>query len=532
MTHLARQASRLRTWSGARLYAHLGTVVAGCLSAQCGAQSEGARQDSRNLESTEREDGDRPTGDPAGAPSDEDSATGGRASDDPAGAGTGNVAPLGGAGGAVVHEPGAGGVGVIAGSGAGGASGSPPSPPVDVAPSPPPGVPVAVECGADGKASLVSGLNPAEPVDELAHYTWYANEAAPMLLAHEGQACEVDAGACPSLDAAPPTPGFFKGVQTEVYEYLVYRRGETLGYVLDQDQLIAFLGTIDTPNEAALVLWGVYRDAGCDTIRELPEGAYWSTGSYMVSSCPVTEQQFDLLVAPDGGVTEEAIGEPVVGNVCIGRRPEGLLPSTSPRSSSPLAAYFTENARLEASAVLAFAALERELRAHGAPPALLARVRAAAADERRHAKVTADLARRFEGSGPHAVAAIGPVRGLLDIALENATEGCVRELYGAAVAQWQALHARDLEVRRTYEAIARDEAEHAALSLSIADWLHNQLSTSERAQVEHARACAREALRAELLCEPDPDLVRVAGVPTAQQASSLLDAVDLDAFAA
>jgi hypothetical protein len=51
--------------------------------------------------------------------------------------------------------------------------------------------------------------------------------------------------------------------------------------------------------------------------------------------------------------------------------------------------------------------------------------------------VTADLARRH-GVAPLPIK-VGafPARSLEDLAVENATEGCVRETYGALLALWQ-----------------------------------------------------------------------------------------------
>jgi hypothetical protein len=47
-------------------------------------------------------------------------------------------------------------------------------------------------------------------------------------------------------------------------------------------------------------------------------------------------------------------------------------------------------------------------------------------------------------------------RSLVELALENIREGCVRETWGAACAVVQSMKATDLEVRRAMRAIARD----------------------------------------------------------------------------
>src|SRR5262245_15846645 len=68
-------------------------------------------------------------------------------------------------------------------------------------------------------------------------------------------------------------------------------------------------------------------------------------------------------------------------SVCIGgRRPEGLALALTSAGASGAGALFAELAELEAASVPAFGRLARELGASGAPPALVAEARRAAAD--------------------------------------------------------------------------------------------------------------------------------------------------------
>ena len=53
----------------------------------------------------------------------------------------------------------------------------------------------------------------------------------------------------------------------------------------------------------------------------------------------------------------------------------------------------------------------------------------------------------------------------VEIARENAEEGCVRETFGALLAAHQAAYACDPEVREVMTRIAGDELRHAALAL-------------------------------------------------------------------
>ena len=113
-------------------------------------------------------------------------------------------------------------------------------------------------------------------------------------------------------------------------------------------------------------------------------------------------------------------------------------------------------------------------------------------------------------------------RSLLDIALENAIEGCVRETYGAAVASWQAKQAGDPALRSLMRGIARDERRHAALSWRVGAWLERRLSDEERARVFAARQGAIETLSSEARGRWPGEVQLAAGLPSPEQASRLL----------
>jgi hypothetical protein len=133
----------------------------------------------------------------------------------------------------------------------------------------------------------------------------------------------------------------------------------------------------------------------------------------------------------------------------------------------------------------------------------------------------ARLARRFgtraEGGRPprHAI------RSLLEIAIDNVSEGCVRETYGALLGMWQARSAEDADVRATMRAIAHDEARHASLSFALHRWMVGALTPAAARLVEEARRQAWEDLRASLR-EPSTEVAHVAGWPTQRQAGALL----------
>lgn len=140
-----------------------------------------------------------------------------------------------------------------------------------------------------------------------------------------------------------------------------------------------------------------------------------------------------------------------------------------------LEAAWTRLAAMEHASIAAFARLTLELMAHGAPAALLADVQAAAADEVDHARRCFAQASRHAGQAlaPGPFPFTGPVviRGdLAAIAADAASEGCVGETVGAALAAASAASATDPAAKADLAAIAADEARHAALSWRVVAW--------------------------------------------------------------
>ena len=112
-----------------------------------------------------------------------------------------------------------------------------------------------------------------------------------------------------------------------------------------------------------------------------------------------------------------------------------------------------------------------------------------------------------------------------NVAAENAVEGCVRESYGAAVAAFQGECAGDLAVRRTMRAIARDEAQHAALGWDIDAWAVSRLSRAHRARLDEIREQARAALAGSLQQPVPAEVSSILGVPPAPAAARLAAAI-------
>lgn len=310
--------------------------------------------------------------------------------------------------------------------------------------------------------------------------------------------------------------------------FLVFTRGDEVGVVDTPEALVSFLGTIDTPEEARFVLSTVSPPLECYTApfktgwRRDDDGAWEIVTN--VGDCGGAVR-LQTKISPAGVVTTVS-REEVRPNGACGRRPDGLVATQTDGAAESLAAWLAEAAHLEAASVIAFRRLEEELLQLGAPRELRMRARRSRADEIRHARDMTLLARRH-GREPLPVAIqSSPSRTAFAIALENAVEGCVRETYGALVANYQARMTTDPELRFVMQRIAADEGRHAELAHDVAAWLEPRLETSERAKIAEARDAAIAELRASLERAPADDVVRRAGMPGPRDALALLDLLD------
>jgi hypothetical protein len=191
------------------------------------------------------------------------------------------------------------------------------------------------------------------------------------------------------------------------------------------------------------------------------------------------------------------------------------------KRGSALAEHLSASVWLEAASVHAFETLAEDLAAHGAPAALQRAARSAANDERRHARAMSDLAVRFGVSAPPPRRRKRPPQTLVALAIDNAVEGCVHETFGAALACFQALRARDPAARRAMRAIARDEARHAGLADAVARWAEARLSPRQRERLHTARSRAAHALARALRAPVPRELIDSLGMPTSAQARAM-----------
>jgi hypothetical protein len=172
--------------------------------------------------------------------------------------------------------------------------------------------------------------------------------------------------------------------------------------------------------------------------------------------------------------------------------------------------------------VYAFEQLARELTTYCAPRALIAAALHAADDEVRHARVMGALARTHGGEPIAAEVEPPAARTLEQIAIENATEGCIRETYGALVGGYQARHATDPRVRAALGEIAADEARHAALSHRVHSWALEQLDAHARERVRAAQMRALAELSAECALDTHAAIREALGLPPPSVALALL----------
>jgi hypothetical protein len=310
--------------------------------------------------------------------------------------------------------------------------------------------------------------------------------------------------------------------------YLVTTRGDAVDVVLTDNAFVQ--KSLTTLGEVLIAANFVGTNYSCQydlppTYDDLGKGKYRVVGRTIGGYCGEQLKNIVETSSSDApGATTKFIEKQQSTQPCaIGRRPEGLCDLIGAGGQQhPVGEFFAEAAKLEAASVHAFATMHRELAALGADAQLLERVESARKDEVRHTSLTVALARRYGTAPKRATIARAKSRSVLEIALENAVEGCVRETYGAVVAAYQARVAQDPAIAAALAEIAVDEAAHAQLSWDVADFLDAQLSGIEREQVSTARVRAAEQLHNELAIDVCDELQGAAGLPNSMLAQSLL----------
>lgn len=245
---------------------------------------------------------------------------------------------------------------------------------------------------------------------------------------------------------------------------------------LSSEQIDAIVASYDLPDREAIP---------CETACEEAYGE-----PVAVDSC-----SFSVAPAPDGTGLVSCTGTYTYCNNPEGRRPLGHVESGDDACGTPLGRSLAAMAYLEAASVDAFEQLADALTGWDAPKRLIERCRAAADDERRHARWITTLAAAHGGRVPTPMRTHG-VWTRLAHAEHNAREGCVLETFAALLAGVRARRVPDPRLRRVFVRIAADEARHAQLAWDLDAWFRTQLDTDAIARVEAARAQALAQLPA------------------------------------
>ena len=394
------------------------------------------------------------------------------------------------------------------------------------------------------ESSLLTGLSPSAPADYYELRTDTLSESTDSqgsatsstrsrVLAQRGVACASarDKGACQN-DYKALTKTFeglscqpFRGCPTSTY--LIVSRGNEMFALETPDAVADELRPIDSPSEAALVAFFAKRPALCT----LQSPAKLDDGSYRVVSrvetpCAGPVDGSDLRVSPSGALSTVGTSRLQEATGACGRKPSGLEALEAYRGDDP-GAFFARACTLERASIQAFRRLEKELRAHGAPEELVFLARKSAREEARHTALTGALAKKYGAKSRRArIEEMHGPRSLVAIAVENAEEGCAVESFGAVLAEWQAHHAADEDAARVYASVAVDEARHAELSWQVHEWALARLDPAERQEVHAALDRGKSRLFREFSVEPGAETRALAGLPSAEQALRLLDALN------
>ena len=384
----------------------------------------------------------------------------------------------------------------------------------------------------------VSGLSPAVPVDLVQLRSIGTNPGggyfAEAVVSSSGTACATasDKAACESALSNLSSRSGFRTSCLDLCSayYVATTRGDEVTAHTTLEALKAFLGPIDTAQEAALLAFASNYHLSCQelergAVRANADGSFNVIGTRGHTCGPDTGvTRYVLEVSVSGEVREvrkELIerGDP---NCVIGRRPVGLRASEAIACTDALGRHFASAAHLEAASIKAFLRLHEELALHGADVALQDAALVSALEEVMHTDVSTRLAHRFGAAPRRPEVEERPLRSLFEVALENAVEGCVRETFGALVGHHQALHAQDAEVREAMTRIAEDQTWHAELSWAIDRWARERLSPTECAALREAQREAVATLREEVALPLDAALVTEAGMPAPEVAASLV----------
>jgi hypothetical protein len=387
------------------------------------------------------------------------------------------------------------------------------------------GPPWAPMCSSEIFATDLTGLPLPEGVDGLIAYAVF----------YDGYSAQYTAGDF-CVDG-PERPDCNPGVSfdpDESFSIFVRRNGVVERVGLDE----VVSAPITIPQEALLVALGAGYRFWCEGAPEFglragsitPVSGGFEVVANRYDCLGIYETTLLITEAGDVQVLEEHLAQ-AINCAIIGRLTDGTDAPARPAAGNDVGRYFAQVAGLEAAAVDAFERMAAELSALGAPDELVQWARASADDERRHTRDMGALAERFAVAPAAHVAQEFALRGLFEVALENAVEGCVRETYGAVVGHHQAQRAQDPVVRAAMVQVAEDETRHAALSWAVAEWALPRLSEAQRMAIRAAQRGAIDALTRSVSIPESDALVQDAGLPAPRAALVMLQALGQQVWA-
>ncbi len=158
--------------------------------------------------------------------------------------------------------------------------------------------------------------------------------------------------------------------------------------------------------------------------------------------------------------------------------------------SEALCRRWLEAAQAEHASIASFIQTRLALKRYGAPAELIERCQRAEREEREHAQAAFALASRFGGArySPGPLPEHIPIPDLATFALETFVDGCVGETIASVEASVAVDRCKDTQALKALQHIAREEAEHAALSWDILTWLYPKLTASTRRRIQGFRA--------------------------------------------
>jgi hypothetical protein len=368
---------------------------------------------------------------------------------------------------------------------------TPPTPPAAPWEAPPTCTEGSLELGAlrlDKPVDYVAAVRSGPMLDRAMNYRFAsAKQGTPCASATDKAKCEAEVK---SLMTPPDECGCEPS--------LLVTQGDSVRSITTSTEYLGLSGAIDTSAEALLAAFLAGQRVACGDQPDEGTKLRASGTGYEVfakwEDCGRGVFDQTTFVAADGTTRVGQANKLDESHCVVGRRPEGLCFAAPLAAHTALGEYFACAARLEAASVFAFERLGRELRALSAPDELVRRCTQSAVEEIAHTRITSALARRFYAEPALPALVELPVRGMVEIAVENAVEGCVRETFGALVAYHQAATSGDPSVRAAMMVIAEDEARHADLAWTISRWLEPQLSPAEQACVAVARSAAMHKL--------------------------------------